>query len=45
MEAFNVFNNTHFGLPNTTMGNPNFGIIRSTQGAPRSIQLALQLGF
>ncbi len=45
VEAFNFFNNTHFGIPNNVLGEDNFGIITSTQGAPRSLQLALRLGF
>ena len=44
-EAFNIFNHAQFGLPNTTLGSTNFGIISTTQGTPRSLQLALQLGF
>ena len=45
LEGYNLFNNAHFGLPQTTLGNSDFGMIRSTQGAPRSLQIALQLGF
>jgi hypothetical protein len=45
IEAFNVFNRTHFGLPDTTLGSSAFGTIGSTQGTPRSLQLAMQLGF
>jgi hypothetical protein len=44
-EAYNVFNNTHFGLPNNNIGDPNFGVISSTQGSPRALQLALRLQF
>ena len=45
LEGYNLFNTTHFGLPNTTMGSNDFGVIRTTQGAPRSLQLALRFGF
>ncbi len=44
-EAYNVFNNTRFGLPNTNIDNATFGIIRTTQGSPRSLQLALRFQF
>jgi len=45
VEAFNVFNNTHFGLPNTDINNQYFGIITTTQGSPRSLQVAMRLKF
>jgi hypothetical protein len=44
-EAYNVFNNTHFGLPNTNIDDAYFGIIRTTQGSPRSLQLGLRVQF
>ena len=45
IEAFNVFNNTHFGLPDTDINSPRFGIITSTLGSPRSLQVAMRLKF
>ena len=45
LEGFNLFNKAHFSLPQTTLGSNNFGTIRSTAGEPRSLQIALQLGF
>jgi hypothetical protein len=45
VEAFNVLNHTQFGLPNTKLSNPFFGIITSTQGTPRALRLALKLQF
>jgi hypothetical protein len=45
IEAFNVFNNTHFDIPNTDINNPKFGIITSTIGSPRSLQVAMRLKF
>jgi hypothetical protein len=45
LEGYNLFNAAHFGLPSTTLGSNDFGMIRSTQGAARSLQIALQLGF
>jgi hypothetical protein len=46
-EAFNVTNTPQYGRPNTTVGNPNFGVITgSAAGAtPRNIQLALRILF
>ena len=43
-EAFNLFNRTNFGAPNTNVTNPNFGTITSTFPA-REIQFALKLYF
>ncbi len=44
LEAFNTLNHTTFGNPNTTLNNPNFGLITSA-GAPRAYQLALKYEF
>jgi hypothetical protein len=41
---FNAFNHTQFGEPNTTAGNPNFGLVGSAR-APRLVQLGLKLLF
>lgn len=38
-EFFNAFNHAQFNNPNTTAGDPNFGIISSAR-APRLVQLA-----
>ena len=45
IEGYNLFNFTHFGLPDNTLGSSYFGTIQTTQGGPRSLQVALQLGF
>jgi hypothetical protein len=45
MEAYNVFNNTRLGLPNTNLFDSNFGRITSTVGNPRFLQLALRYQF
>jgi hypothetical protein len=45
VEGYNLFNFTHFGLPDNTLGSSYFGTIQTTQGSPRSLQVALQLGF
>jgi Carboxypeptidase regulatory-like domain/TonB-dependent Receptor Plug Domain len=45
MEAENLFNRVNLGPPAATLGAANFGIIRSTDGGPRHIQMALRLEF
>jgi len=41
-EFFNLPNRVNFGLPNSTVGDPTYGIIQSAADA-RVIQLALRL--
>ncbi|MEN6535925.1 MAG: carboxypeptidase-like regulatory domain-containing protein [Bryobacteraceae bacterium] len=45
MEATNFFNRVNLGLPSSTLGGSNFGVISSVQGTARNIQLALRLEF
>jgi hypothetical protein len=42
---FNIFNEAHFGNPNTTQGNSNFGTISSDRLPPRIIQLGAKFSF
>ena len=44
-EAFNLFNWVNFGVPDSNVGDPGFGIISSTTTSPRILQLALKLSF
>jgi len=44
-EFFNLFNTPQFDLPNSSIGNPNAGIINSIVGIPRQVQMALRLAF
>jgi hypothetical protein len=44
-ELFNIFNTPQFDIPNTSVGNPNAGIITNTLGTPRQVQFALRLAF
>ncbi len=44
-EFFNLFNRVQFADPGTTLGNPQFGIVSSTQNLPRLIQFGLRLNF
>ena len=45
LEAENAFNHPVFGTPDTTVGDPNFGVINYTAVGPRQIQLALKFNF
>lgn len=44
MDAFNAFNHTNFGNPNTNIFSPLFGQVSTTQG-PRVLQIALHFRF
>jgi hypothetical protein len=44
-EFFNAFNHPQFDLPNATIGSAAAGVISSTVGSPRDIQLSLRLVF
>jgi len=44
-EAFNVFNHPQFGQPNANIGNAQVGVITSTVGNPRQLQLGLRFQF
>jgi len=44
-EAFNIFNRTVFGNPNTNLNNNSFGLVTSQSNSPRQMQLALKLYF
>jgi hypothetical protein len=44
-EFFNALNHPQFDLPNATIGSAAAGIISSTVGSPRDIQLSLRLMF
>jgi hypothetical protein len=45
LEAQNAFNHPVFGTPDTTVGDPNFGVINYTTVGPRQCQLALKFLF
>ncbi len=44
-DAFNVFNRTGLGDPDTTVGDPQFGQIIDVQQGPRELQMALRITF
>jgi hypothetical protein len=45
LEGYNLLDNTHFSIPNNYLNDSNFGIITSTQGSPRILQVALKYLF
>jgi hypothetical protein len=44
-EFFNLFNHTQLSIPNTTVGNVNFGRITATAHSSRQVQFALKYVF
>jgi hypothetical protein len=44
-EFFNLFNRVQFADPNTSLGNPSFGIVTSALNLPRLVQFGLRLNF
>jgi hypothetical protein len=44
-EFINLFNRVQFADPNTSLGNPNFGIVTSALNSPRLVQFGLRLNF
>jgi len=45
MEAFNATNTPVFGIPDTFLGDPNFGLVSSTASTERQVQVALKFYF
>lgn len=45
IEAYNLFNQTHFALPNADLSSDDFGKITSTVGTPRVLQFGLRYQF
>jgi outer membrane receptor protein involved in Fe transport len=45
LEVFNLFNRANFGNPNSAFGSSAFGVINSTVGRGRNVQLALKVLF
>jgi hypothetical protein len=45
LEAQNAFNHPVFGTPDTSVGDPNFGVVSYTAVGPRQCQLALKFMF
>jgi hypothetical protein len=44
-EAFNVLNIMNYGVPGSTLAQPNFGQVNSLATSPRQLQLSLKLTF
>jgi hypothetical protein len=45
VEAFNLFNRTQFGAPDSGLGDGAFGIVSSQRNLPRVLQIALRFSF
>jgi hypothetical protein len=45
LEAFNATNTPVFGIPDTTLGDPNFGLVSTTASTERQLQVALKFYF
>ncbi|HSW39508.1 MAG TPA: TonB-dependent receptor, partial [Acidobacteriota bacterium] len=45
IELYNALNNARFAPPNNNLSDPNFGVITSTVGNPRIMQLGLRYEF
>jgi hypothetical protein len=45
VEAFNLFNRTQFGAPDSNLADAAFGTVTSQRNLPRVLQLALRLSF
>ena len=44
-EAFNAFNRVRFGVGNTNVTSPNFGLVTGTSNGPRRFQVGAKLRF
>jgi hypothetical protein len=44
-DAFNLFNNVVFGVPDATISDTNFGQITSQQNGPRQLQIAVKFYY
>ena len=44
-EFFILFNRVQFNDPNTSLGNPQFGIVSGTMNLPRLIRFGLRLDY
>jgi hypothetical protein len=42
-EAFNLFNQVQFGMPNMVLTSGQFGVISSQSNTPREIQAAMKI--
>ncbi len=44
-DSFNLTNTPIFNTPNSTLGNPDLGVVTSTRSSPRELQFALKFVF
>ena len=45
LEAQNALNHPVFGTPDTSVDDPNFGVIYYTSNGPRQVQLGAKINF
>jgi hypothetical protein len=45
VEAFNLFNRTQFGAPDSGLGDGGFGLVTSQRNLPRVLQFALRVSY
>jgi hypothetical protein len=45
LEAENALNHPVFGTPNTSVDDPNFGVVSYTANGPRQVQLGGKVNF
>ena len=44
-EMFNAFNRVRWGIPNSDITNPNFGLVNTLGNTPRQMQFGLKVEF
>jgi hypothetical protein len=45
VEAYNAFNRVQFGVPDTNLPDPTFGVISGQQNLPRELEIGLKLTY
>lgn len=45
LESQNAFNHPVFGTPDSSIDDPNFGVVSYQSNSPRQVQLGVKLNF